>query len=132
MAVFDASNRDLCEVSRLVTNTPLQALVMLNDPTVSEASRVLAASLWSEDNSVEEKITKAFRLIVCRKPVPREIDVLTQYYESAATSMTKEKAEKLLAIGEYPFPEKADKISVAAAMQVITAIYNLEETITKT
>ncbi len=132
MAVFDASNRDLCEVSRLVTNTPLQALVMLNDPTVSEASRVLAASLWSEDNSVEEKITKAFRLIVCRKPVPREIDVLTQYYESAATSMTKEKAEKLLAIGEYPFPEKADKIKVATAMQVITAIYNLEETITKT
>ena len=53
LAIFDASNRDLCEVRRLKTNTPLQALVMLNDPTVLEASRVLAARLLQERSGVD-------------------------------------------------------------------------------
>ena len=58
MAIFDASNRDQCEVKRLKTNTPLQALMMMNDPTVLEASRVLAQKLVAEDSTPEEKIGK--------------------------------------------------------------------------
>ena len=60
MVIFDASNRDECEVKRLETNTPLQALMMMNDPTVLEASRVLAQKLLEEKGSVDEKITKSF------------------------------------------------------------------------
>ncbi len=81
MGIFDASNRDLCEVRRLKTNTPLQALVMMNDPAVLEASRVLAGKLLQEKGTLDEKITKAFRLIVCRQPTEKELDILTRYYE---------------------------------------------------
>lgn len=133
MLIFDASNRDQCETGRSNTNTPLQALVMMNDPTVLEASRVLAASLLKEsDINVQDKITKAFRLIVCRKPDEKEITRLTDYYQKRMETVNIEKAEKLLAVGEYPLPEDLDNITLAAMMQVITLIYNLEETVTKT
>ncbi len=65
MGIFDASNRDQCEVRRLKTNTPLQALVMMNDPTVLEASRVLAQRLVKQD---QDPVTTAFRLIVAATP----------------------------------------------------------------
>jgi hypothetical protein len=81
MIMFDASNRDQCEVKRLKTNTPLQALIMMNDPTVLEASRVLAQKLVSESSSPDEKISKAFRLIVCRKASDKELSILKKYYD---------------------------------------------------
>lgn len=133
MAIFDASNRDQCEVKRLNTNTPLQALVMMNDPTVLEASRVLAAKLLQEKSAAEAKLVKAFRLIVCRNPNVKEVQLLNAYYaDQLKVFQQKSKAEKILAIGAYPMPDKIDKRSLAAMMQVVTTIYNLEETITKT
>ncbi|HEY0670070.1 MAG TPA: PSD1 and planctomycete cytochrome C domain-containing protein [Sphingobacteriaceae bacterium] len=133
MGIFDASNRDQCEVQRLRTNTPLQALAMLNDPTVLEASRVLAAKLIQERSQPRDKIVKAFRLITCRKPNEKEITLMTAYHNDHLKTLKKQSAEKILAVGEYPRTDvKIDKISLAAMMQVITAIYNLEETITKT
>lgn len=133
MSIFDASNRDQCEVKRLNTNTPLQALVMLNDPTVLEASRVLAAKLLQENTAVEAKVIKAFRLIVCRNPNEKEIKLLSSYYtDQLKVFAQKSKAEKVLAVGEYPIPEKINKRDLAAMMEVMTTIYNLEETITKT
>lgn len=131
MSIFDASNRDQCEVSRLKTNTPLQALVMMNDPVVLEASRVLAARLINENSQTKDKITKAFRLIVCRKPNEKEITLLTNYYNEGMKTLKTEDAEKLLAVGEYPQPENKNKKILAAMMQVISTLYNLEETITK-
>lgn len=134
MMIFDASNRDQCEIERANTNTPLQALVMMNDPTVLEASRVLAANLLKEDSRVQDKVIKAFRLIVCRKPNEKETQILTDYYNEQLGTLgnQKQSAEKLLAIGEYPLPEDIDIIPLAAMMQVVNTIYNLEETITKT
>lgn len=133
MSIFDASNRDQCEVKRLNTNTPLQALVMMNDPTVLEASRVLAAKLLQENTAVEAKMIKAFRLIVCRNPNEKEIKLLSSYYaDQLKVFQQRSAAEKILAVGEYPIPEKIDKRSLAAMMEVMTTIYNLEETITKT
>ncbi|QPH39185.1 PSD1 and planctomycete cytochrome C domain-containing protein [Pedobacter endophyticus] len=133
MAIFDASSRDQCEIKRLNTNTPLQALVMLNNPTVLEASRVLAAKLLQENNPLEAKITRAFRLIVCRKPNEKEINLLSTYYNSQLkVYQDMAKAEKLLAVGEYPMPKQIDKTKLAAMMTVVSTIYNLEETITKT
>lgn len=132
MGIFDASNRDQCEIKRLRTNTPLQALAMLNDPAVLEASRVLATRLMKESSSPEEKIKKAFRLIVCRKASEKEIMLMKSYYSDELKTIKKQSAEKILAVGEYPMPDKMNKISLAAMMRVVTAMYNLEETITKT
>ena len=132
MGIFDASNRDICEVKRQRTNTPLQALVMMNDPTVLEASRVLAAKLFKENTDVKEAITRAFRLIVCRKPHEDEIQILFKYYSQQASSIDALSAKKMLSVGEYPQVENLDKKKLAALMRVISTIYNLEETITKT
>lgn len=131
MAIFDASNRDLCEVKRLKTNTPLQALVMMNDPAVLEASRVLASRLLQEKGSSEDKIAKAFRMIVCRKPSAKELEVLTSYHAKQLKEMQPAKAEKMTNIGEYPLTRNIDKKALASLMRVISTIYNLEETITK-
>ena len=131
MSIFDASNRDQCEIKRLKTNTPLQALVMMNDPVVLEASRVLAAKLIKENSQTRDKITKAFRLIVCRKPNEKEITLLTNYYNEEVKTRKMQDAEKLIAVGEYPPAKNINKKILAAMMQVISTIYNLEETITK-
>ena len=134
MAIFDASNRDQCEVKRSQTNTPLQALVMMNDPVVWEASRVLAQNLLKENSDENKKIEKAFRLIVCRKPSKKEMDVLSDYYGNELTLFSDKTldAGKALTVGEYPLDKSADKNKLAALMKTISTIYNLEETITKT
>ncbi len=134
MAIFDASNRDQCEVKRSQTNTPLQALVMMNDPMVWEASRVLAQNLLKEHSDENKKIEKAFRLIVCRKPSKKEMDVLSDYYGNELTLFSDKTldAGKALTVGEYPLDKSADKNKLAALMKTISTIYNLEETITKT
>ncbi|NIJ55144.1 PSD1 and planctomycete cytochrome C domain-containing protein [Dyadobacter arcticus] len=131
MSIFDASNRDLCEVKRLKTNTPLQALVMMNDPAVLEASRVLATKLLQEKSDSKEKLSKAFRLIVCRTPNEKELEVLTSYYNQQLKIIKPQTAEKMIAVGEYPMIKNLDKKTLASLMRVISTIYNLEETITK-
>jgi len=134
MAMFDASNRDQCEVKRLKTNTPLQALIMLNDPTVLEAARVLAQRLSAEQTAPKEKIIKAFRLIVCRTPAEQEMKTLLDYYNEQLGQFTSRKldARKTLDVGEYRQEQPVDERSAAALMKLITVLYNLEETITKT
>jgi hypothetical protein len=131
MGIFDASNRDQCEVRRLRTNTPLQALMMMNDPAVLEASRVLAARLLIEETPARAKLVKAFRLIVGRKPDEREILLLTNHFEEELKILTRETAEELLDVGEYPIPKNVDRVMLAALMQAVNIIYNLEEAITK-
>lgn len=134
MMIFDASNRDQCEVKRSITNTPLQALIMLNDPTVLEASRVLASRLLQKDNNTTRNIEQAFRLIVCRTPEQRELALLQKYYDQQQQLYKQQPANavKLLHNGEYPMATNLDNASWAAMMQVITTIYNLEETLSKT
>jgi len=132
MAIFDASNRDQCEVKRLRTNTPLQALLMENDPTVLESARVLAAKLLQDKSSAKDKIYKAFRLIICRKPNEQELAILNGFYSDELKTMDKKTAVKVLNVGEYPIPDNLNKITLAAMMKVVDTIYNLEEAITKT
>jgi len=134
MGLFDASNRDQCEIRRGRTNTPLQALAMLNDPTVLEAARVLSQRLEGESSAVGEKITKAFRLVLCRKPADNEQQRLMQYYQDQLTGFRNNPgaARKTLAVGEYPPVANVDAITCAALMRVIDTLYNLEEAITKT
>ncbi|MBN7810604.1 PSD1 domain-containing protein [Algoriphagus sp. H41] len=130
--IFDSSNRDRCEISRNRTNTPLQALVMMNDPMVLEASRVLATKL-SQRYSGEEAIAQAFKRIVCREMKSEEQDLLEGYYETVLAEFQSdpESAKKALDVGEYPMDDEAISPENAALMQVIVSMYNLEETITK-
>ena len=131
MLIFDASNRDQCEVQRGRTNTPLQALVMMNDPHVLESSRVLASQFSREKGSLEEKLTRAFRRIVCRAPKEKELAMLKKYYEAEQASCVQnpKKVQKLMKIGEYKQDKAAVTGSTAAMMLTIQLIYNLEEAI---
>lgn len=133
LAIFDASNRDLCEVTRGRTNTPLQALAMLNDPLVLEASRVLATRLSKAYGSPEPAIEEAFKRIVCRYPDQQELSILTNYYQEELEKFNShpEDAVRVLAVGEFPMEEQKTP-EIAAMMHVVVALYNLEETITKT
>lgn len=133
MIIFDASNRDQCEVKRLKTNTPLQALIMMNDPTVLEASRVLAQKLQEEKKDEDYTITKAFRLIICRKPTDKELKIVKSYYDEQLQLFKQNKlsADTTLMQGEYVRDDKPDKNATAALMKTIGMIYNMEEAITK-
>jgi len=133
MVMFDASNRDGCEVKRSSTNTPLQALIMMNDPTVLEASRVLAQHLQSEKTPADDKIALAFRTIICRKATTQELNILKAYYAEQLTQFRAKKLDalKTLAIGEYPLNKNLDLDESAALMKVVNTIYNMEEAITK-
>lgn len=133
MIVFDASSRDHCEVKRQKTNTPLQALIMMNDPAVLEASRVLAERMVGRKSSTEEKIKELFQRIVCRAPTGKEVELLASYYDSEFLKFSKntKKAEKVLNVGEYAHEKGVKKDQAAAMMRVISTIYNMEEAITK-
>nr|MBI1230514.1 DUF1553 domain-containing protein [Cytophagales bacterium] len=131
MLIFDASNRDQCEVERGNTNTPLQALVMMNDPTVLEAARVLASRLLLEDSTMADKITKAFKLILCRTPKEKELTLMLGYFQNKKEAVDERSAKELLAVGEYTLESDLDPIDTAALMQVIATLYNLEETINR-
>ena len=133
MLIFDASNRDQCEVRRLNNNTPLQALVMLNDPTVLEGSRVLAERLLAEQSTAEDQVDQAFRRIVCRPMQPDEKTLLLEYLNQEKQRLGKQQdaAARFIEAGEYPSTDGLDTVEVAALMQVIHTIYNMEEAITK-
>jgi hypothetical protein len=129
MLIFDASNRDQCEVQRGRTNTPLQALVMMNDPSVMESSRVLASTLSKQNLSQDQLLSLAFRKIICRTPQKKELEILKRYFEKEQKTfeINPKKAEKLMGIGEYKKEINTSKAFTAALMQTIQLIYNMEE-----
>jgi len=133
MLVFDSSNRDQCEVQRLRTNTPLQALAMLNDETILEASRILAQNLLTNDEAISKHISTAFEQIICRPIEKDEIDLLVEYYHEEIEHFTQEpeNAQHFISAGEAPHDSDLAPIEVAALMQIIHTIYNMEEAITK-
>jgi hypothetical protein len=134
MMIFDASNRDQCEAKRASTNTPLQALTMLNDPAVLEASRVLAENISITNKSLEDKLEQAFETIVIRKPSRFERNKLMDYCEKQVAFFNGNASllKNTLTVGEYQHPtKKYNEAEAAALMKTILILYNLEETITK-
>ncbi|HMP32360.1 MAG TPA: DUF1553 domain-containing protein, partial [Saprospiraceae bacterium] len=129
MLIFDGSNRDQCEVKRSKTNTPLQALVLMNDPQVLEATAVFSNNLLKKHPDDKDKILEeAFYKIVCRKPSGKEKAIINLYYTTAKQGLSKEKALKLIHVGEKMKNEKVENPEeVASIMQTIQLIYNLEE-----
>lgn len=133
LLIMDASNRDQCEVTRLRTNTPLQALVLMNDPQVLEAARVLAQNTANENISEDQKLEKLFRLILCRTPSEKEFKMLRAYFdkEKIRFKNNKQNANAFLQAGEYPQIKTKEIGETAALMQVNQMLFNLDETTIK-
>lgn len=134
MLIFDSPMKEFCEVRRVRTSTPLQALNMLNDPQTLEASRVLGSALVQDQSlTLEQKIALAFRKITSRHPESKEVQVLLQGYEEeyARYRANPEEAKKFLHVGGYPQDDKLDPIECAAMMHAVSIIYNLDESISK-
>ena len=118
---------------RARTDTPLQALVLLNDPTYIEASRKLGERLMTEAKSDNDRIALVFRLATARAPKAPETRVLLKLHDTqlAAYQADQSAALKLLAIGESPRNQKLDPAELAAWTMVASTVLNLDETITK-
>ena len=132
MAAFDAPTREVCTVRRRVTNTPQQALVLLNDPQFVEAARGLAARVMAVYMGDDERLATMFLGATARPPEKPETKLLRELLQNERTRFAADQgaAAKLLAVGESP---RADQPSVelAAFTMVARAILNLSETITR-
>jgi mono/diheme cytochrome c family protein len=134
MVTFDAPNREVCTDCRARTNTPLQALVLLNDPAYVEAARVLAQRIMKEGGaSTPERLAFAFKLCTARAPQPKELEVLTHVFEAqlAKYMQNPAAATKLTGIGESARPADLNPAEWAAWTAIGNLLLNLDETITK-
>jgi hypothetical protein len=134
MVAFDAAGREACVVRETRTNTPLQALDLMNDVTYVEAARALAQRVMTEGGTTpEERITWAFRLATARKPRPAELRVLLGGFREHLTRYRNhaEAARRLVSAGESRRDEALDASELAAYTTVAALILNLDETITK-
>lgn len=133
MANFDAPNREICITRRVNTNTPLQALNLLNAPQFVEASRVLSESAQKNYESVEDQLTYSFRLSTGVKPSEAMVTFMKEQYSSALLHFEENPllADSLLAIGEMPFDIQLDKNKTAALAMVTNTIFNFDETYMK-
>ncbi len=134
LMTFDAPDRETCVVRRARTNTPLQALVLLNDPTYVEASRKLAERILLEGGTTaESRINFAFRTVLSRQPKPPEISVLKNIYTQQLEKFRQNEtaAQKLLKVGESPRNEQLDVAELATWATISSVLLNLDETVTK-
>ena len=133
MAAFDAPNREVCTLRRDRTNTPLQALVTLNDPAYVEAAQALARRMAAVEGSPADKAAAGFRLCVSRDPGEPERDRVVALYESVkADYATDPKAATAMATDPLgPLPAGADPAGLAAWTVVANVLLNLDETLTR-
>jgi hypothetical protein len=134
MANFDASTREECAVNRVNSNTPLQALDLLNDPIYVEAARVLAQNMLKDGGRrLEDRVSWAFERAVSRKPIEEELQTLAGLYRQSLKRFqaAPEDATALIHVGEAPVPSSADPAELAAMTTVARVILNLHETISR-
>jgi hypothetical protein len=134
LVTLDAPTREVCTIQRPTTNTPLQALLLMNDPIYVEAARVMAARVMKEGGTTPpERMRFAFRLCVAREPAEREIAVLSRSYEKhlATYAQDKDAATKLVSVGESEKAKDLDVSEHAAWTAVMNTLLNLDETVTR-
>jgi hypothetical protein len=134
MGVFDTPQREACAVLQTRTNTPIQALTLLNDPTFVEASRVLGQRMLNEGGDTPaNRIDFAFRVVTARPPTPGELRILEGAYNQVLADFTANpsNARQLLAVGDSKPDTSLDPIQLATQATVASMIMNLDETITK-
>ena len=134
MLLFDAPFRETCALRRPRTNTPLQALNLLNDPTYVEAARHLAQRMIKDGGpTAESRLTHGFHILLARDPSTQELQILTAAFERSIKDFTKdtEAAKQLLTLGEAKTDDKLSPAELAAYTTVASTLINLDETITK-
>ena len=132
MVTMDATSREACIVQRTRTNTPLQALAMLNDTTFVESARVLAQRMMA-DYPTNERISRAFQLVTSRPPSPAELHILDRRYDQSLREFetAPEAAKQLISVGEFPANETLVATELAALTTVTSLLLNLDEVVTK-
>jgi len=134
LANFDAPGREECTASRVVSNTPQQALTLLNDPTFVESARVFAARLLARKSaSDEQRLNLAFQRALARPAKAKETNSLLAFLHEQRDHEARHADEpaKLIKVGLAPAPENGDMNELAAWTQVCRVILNLHETITR-
>lgn len=131
--MFDAANRQVCKVRQGNTNIPLHALTTLNDPTWTEAARVLAARSMNASKDSRAQLTFAFRSVLSRQPTERDLTVLCKAMEKqiGIYQANPKAAAEVLAIGNAPKNPELDAVQHAAFTAVCLAIFNLDEALTR-
>lgn len=133
MTTFDAPERTSCTIRRLRTNTPLQALVTLNDPVYIEAAQSLARRMAALPSDVNARVTHGFRLALTRPPTDRERQRLADLFARTREKYAKDPA-KALAMATKPLgplPAGADAADLAAWTVVANVLLNLDEALAK-
>lgn len=134
LVAFDAPTREECTVARTVSNTPMQALVLLNDPIFVEAARVFAERILRQGGAtLEARMTFAFQHALSRAPRPAEVAALRRLYhgQRARYAADRSAAKGLIATGEWPVAGDLDPVELAAWTSVARALLNLHESITR-
>ncbi len=127
MITFDAPSREFCQSRRLVTNTPLQALVTLNDPVYLEAAERLATTMDKRGKTPRQQVTAGYRLLT-HQPIPKEkLDILVKVYDQALAVYRQKpnEADSLLRYGTKKSPE------LAALMVSANVLLNMDHVLTK-
>jgi hypothetical protein len=133
LANFDAPSREECTASRILSNSPQQALTLLNDPTFVEAARVLAQRLIAVRGSDTERLDRLFERALARPVTPKEATSLLTFLDTQRSHYQSEpeEAKKLLHAGIAPAPTDVDPAELAAWTTVCRVVLNLHETITR-
>lgn len=138
MELFDAPSREACVMKRRITTTPLQALVLMNDETWLEFSRELATRLFHEvngtwDEQLSERLVRGLRLATGRKPSDEELQRWVQFTRDNLDMFAEKPgdAEGFLKYGEKPRDESIPVTELAALTYSMSAVFNLDETLTR-
>ncbi len=133
MVTFDAPNREVCTIRRTRTNTPLQALVTLNDPVYVEAAQALARKMAAAGPTPEDRARLGFRLCLARPPREDEVARLVRLFEAMREGFAKDrgKATKLATEPLGPAPKGMDVVDLASWTVVGNVLLNLDEMLMK-
>jgi hypothetical protein len=133
MLNFDAPTREECTVNRTTSNTPLQALDLLNDPIFVESARVFAEHALQNGGSFDQRLTWVFQEALGRTPSAEERSILADLYRKNLQRFTAEPADArgLTAVGDAPVPANENVQQLAAMTMVTRAVLNLHEIITR-
>lgn len=134
LLLFDATNREVCTIKRSRTNTPLQALALLNEVTFVEAAKALALRMVQEGGSTDtDRLVYGFRLVTGRLPSAQEQQILAEGLQSDRATFTQspDAAAQLLKVGELAVTSTLDPVELATWMTTANVLLNLDEFVTR-
>ncbi|MCE2684045.1 MAG: PSD1 and planctomycete cytochrome C domain-containing protein [Verrucomicrobiae bacterium] len=133
MLLFDSATREVCTVKRFRSNTPMQALSLLNEVTFVEASRKLAELTLRQPGTIDQRLAWAFQRVTSRPGTPAELAVLRKGLDRRLTAYAADlpAAKKLLANGQSAVPTDLDPAQLAAWTVTANVLLNLDETVTR-